>query len=86
MPDQKDDGYSNFKKTQGTLEYLETFSINKNEYSELIYKICTSLNTQKDIDDFFKLITYLYSAGYARSAGDHRTALEKHGIATNLNY
>ena len=31
MPDQKDDGYSNFKKTQGTLEYLEKFSINKNE-------------------------------------------------------
>jgi hypothetical protein len=85
MAEQKDTGYLNFVKTKGSLEYIEKFNIDKNQYSELIYKLCTSLSTQKDVDDFFKFLTALYSAGYQKSAEDHRTALEKHGIKFNFN-
>jgi hypothetical protein len=87
MSDIKNDlGYINFLKTQTLVEYLKNLQINQlDTMFPLIYKICSNLQTNEEIDKLAQFVNKVYESGYYKSVEDHKKALEVHGLNTNIN-
>lgn len=82
-----DAGYANFLKTQGLLNFLQNYNIETlQEYNIILYKLCSALYTQEEIDLFAKFLTVIYQQGYYKSVEDHKKALEVHGLNSVLNH
>jgi len=86
------------EKSNGNMaEYMQNpkgFAIRKwladllgNDYTahdQLVERISASLVTQKDLEDFGKLIGCVYSAGFMKAFNDYKGQLEKLGLNINL--
>ena len=51
---------------------------------EIIERICVSLQTDKDIELFMKMIVDCYEMGYQRSISDHKEQLAKLGLNVKI--
>jgi hypothetical protein len=59
----------------------------KNDYDahdQVVERISASLVTQKDLEEFGKLIGCVYSAGFMKAFTDYKSQLEKLGLNINL--
>lgn len=83
---ENDIGYANFIKTQGFLDFLKKFDIDdiSNLYP-IIYKICSKLDSQDDLENLAKFLNKIYEKGYYKSVADHKAALKAHGLSTAFN-
>lgn len=53
-------------------------------HDQIVERISASLVTQKDLEDFGKLIGCVYSAGFMKAFNDYKDQLEKLGLNINL--
>jgi hypothetical protein len=51
---------------------------------QIIERVAAALTTEKDVKDFFKLVSDIYEMAYLKSVKDHREALEKMGLAVSV--
>jgi hypothetical protein len=54
------------------------------ERETFIERLCISLSTKQDVEDFGKIVLDIYEAGFFRAIGKYREQLEKHGIAVKV--
>jgi hypothetical protein len=79
-------GYANFIKTQGFLDFLKKFEIDDiSKLYPIIYKVCSKLDSQEDLENLAKFLNKIYEKGYYKSVADHKAALKAHGLSTALN-
>jgi hypothetical protein len=55
------------------------------EHFDIIERCARSLVTQKDLEDFSKLIGSVYEAGFYKAANDYKRELVKHNIKVNVD-
>lgn len=53
-------------------------------HDPVVERLSASLVTQKDLEDFGKLIGEVYSAGFMKAFNDYKSQLEKLGLNINL--
>jgi hypothetical protein len=49
-------------------------------HDQILERVSSSLVTESDIQDFFKLITSIYETAYLKAVNDHSDALTKLGL------
>jgi len=55
-----------------------------NAHDPIVERLAASLVTQKDLEDFGKLIGSVYSSGFMKAFNDYKNQLEKLGLNINL--
>lgn len=63
------------------------FDLLQERYSpneQIIERLGSSLSTEKDVKEFFKLVTDIYEGAYLKAVKDHREQLEKMGLVANI--
>jgi len=63
------------------------FELVKERYQSnepIIEKLSTTLSSEKEVKEFFKLATDLYEIGYLKSVEDHREQLKKLGLNARI--
>ncbi len=53
-------------------------------HDPIVERISAALVTQKDLEDFGKLVGTVYSAGFMKAFNDYKQQLEKLGLKINL--
>lgn len=80
-----DAGYANFIKSQGVLDYLKKFDLeNLPDFYPIIYKVCSNLKSQEELEMLAKFLNKIYEKGYYKSVVDHKAALKAHGLSTDI--
>ena len=49
-------------------------------YSDIIERVSTALITEKDLEDFGKLLGVVYYAGFTKAFNDYKKEMDKYGI------
>jgi len=49
-------------------------------YSDIIDRVSTALITEKDLEDFGKLLGTIYYAGFSKAFNDYKKEMTKYGI------
>lgn len=50
----------------------------------IIERVSTALTTEKDLEDFGKLIGQVYETGYRKAVDDYRSQIENMGLKVNM--
>lgn len=53
-------------------------------HDTIIERVATSLTTEKDLEDFGKLVSQVYELGYRKAVDDYREQVEKLGLKVNI--
>jgi hypothetical protein len=81
-----DAGYVNFLKTHGLLSHIAQWNIDgKEAYYPIIYKICSVINSNQELELAASFLNKIYESGYYKSIQDHQAALEKLGLSTKIS-
>lgn len=88
MNDQTNDsGYANFIKAQSVIESIRPlFNEDMKDFYPIIFKLCTNLMTEEDIQMTVKFLSKLYQNGYLKSVEDHRKVLEQQGLTNKITF
>lgn len=63
------------------------FEILKDRYAphdQILERVASSLVTEGDIQDFFKLVTSIYEVAYHKAVEDHSEVLKKLGLTAKI--
>lgn len=55
------------------------------KHEEIVERISTSLLTDKDVEDFGKLISKVYETAYRKCVDDYKKEFEKLGVKISIN-
>jgi hypothetical protein len=81
----QDPGYANFLKTHGLIAHISKLDIpDVNEFLPVIYKVCSTISSTDELENFAKFLNKIYESGYYKSAEDHKKALAAMGLNTSL--
>jgi hypothetical protein len=64
--------------------FYDLLKLNYIEHDAIIERVGTSLATQKDLEDFGKLIGQVYDIGYRKAVEDYRKEIEKLGLKVQV--
>jgi len=64
--------------------FYELLKLDYTEHDTIIERIATSLTTQKDLEDFGKLVGQVYEIGYKKAVADYREQFEKMGLKVHI--
>lgn len=64
--------------------FYDLLKINYSIHDQIIERVSTSLTTEKDLEDFGKLIGQVYENGYRKAVEDYREQIEKTGLKVQL--
>jgi hypothetical protein len=64
--------------------FVELLKEGYSPHDEVIERVATSLTTEKDIQQFGKLITAVYENAYRKAVEDYRAEAEKLGIKISV--
>jgi len=64
--------------------FYELLKINYASHDSIIERISSSLVTEKDLDDFGKLIGQVYETGYKKAVEDYRKQVEQMGLKVSI--
>lgn len=53
-------------------------------HDSIVERVATALTTEKDLEEFGKLIGGIYEVGYRKAINDYKTEAEKLGLKVNL--
>lgn len=64
--------------------FYELLKIDYMAHDTIIERVSTSLVTEKDIEDFGKLIGQIYEKGYRKAVDDYRKQIEDMGLKVSI--
>jgi hypothetical protein len=64
--------------------FYDLLKLNYIEHDPIIERVGTSLATQKDLEDFGKLIGQVYDIGYRKAVEDYKKEIEKLGLKVQV--
>ncbi len=64
--------------------FYDLLKINYASHDTIIERISTSLTTDKDLEDFGKLIGQVYDSAYRKAVDDYREQVEKLGLKITI--
>lgn len=64
--------------------FYELLKMNYASHDPIIERISTSLVTEKDLDDFGKLIGQVYETGYKKAVEDYKKQVEQMGLKVSI--
>ena len=72
--------------THSVKEYVHRAMSSKytNEVDETISRVCHSLITKKDAEQFLRLLNEMYATGYMKAIESAQKSLEAHGLKMRL--
>ena len=67
-------------------QYVHKAVVDKytNDIDDVLSRVATSLVTQKDAENFLRLLNELYNAGYIRAMDAAKASLAEHGMTMEL--
>jgi hypothetical protein len=64
--------------------FYDLLKLNYSNHDQIIERVSTSLVTEKDVEDFGKLIGQVYEIGYRKAVDDYRKQLEDMGLKIQI--
>lgn len=64
--------------------FYELLGLQYSAHDSIIERISTSLSTEKDVEDFGKLIGQVYEVAYKRAVNDYKVEVEKLGLKVHV--
>ena len=64
--------------------FYDMLKINYTSHDTIIERVSCSLTTEKDLEDFGKLIGQVYETGYKKAVDDYREQIEKLGLKIEI--
>lgn len=64
--------------------FYDLLKINYSSHDTIIERIATSLTTDKDLEDFGKLISQIYETGFRKAIEEYAKEAEKVGLKVNI--
>lgn len=64
--------------------FYDLLKVNYVDHDPIIERVGTSLTTQKDLEDFGKLIGQVYDTGYRKAVEDYKKEIEKLGLKVQV--
>jgi hypothetical protein len=64
--------------------FYELLKINYASHDTIIERVSSSLVTERDIEDFGKLIGQVYETGYRKAVDDYRKQIEDMGLKVSV--
>lgn len=60
--------------------FYDLMNVDYSKYDTIIERVSTSLTTEKDLEEFSKLIGQVYEMGYRKAVDDYRIKMEEMGL------
>ena len=64
--------------------FYDLLKLNYMAHDAIIERVATSLTTEKDLEDFGKLVGQVYEIGYRKAVEDYREQFEKLGLKVTI--
>lgn len=64
--------------------WFDSLKVDVAPHDIIIERVATSLTTDKDLEDFGKLVGQVYELGYRKAVEDYREQVEKLGLKINI--
>lgn len=64
--------------------FCDMLKINYTPHDTIIERVSCSLTTEKDLEDFGKLIGQVYETGYRKAVEDYKDQIEKLGLKIEI--
>jgi hypothetical protein len=64
--------------------FYDLLKLNYVNHDPIIERVSTALATEKDLEDFGKLIGQVYEIGYKKAVDDYRTQIEAMGLKIHV--
>lgn len=64
--------------------FYDLLGMDYSSHDTIIERVSTALTTQKDLEDFGKLIGQVYEKGFRRAIDEYKKEVEKLGLKVNI--
>lgn len=64
--------------------FYDLLNLNYAAHDQIIERVATALTTEKDLEDFGKLIGQVFDIGYRRAVEDYRKQIEEMGLKVQI--
>lgn len=64
--------------------FYELLKLNYASHDQIIERVSSTLVTEKDLEDFSKLVGQIYEAGYRKAVDDYRKQFEDMGLKVQI--
>lgn len=64
--------------------FYDLLGISYSSHDQIIERVATSLATDKDVEDFGKLVGQVYQCGYKKAVEDYQSQLEELGLKIKI--
>jgi hypothetical protein len=64
--------------------FYDLLGLDSAAHDAIIDRVAAALTTDKDLEDFGKLISQVYERGYKKAVNDHKEQMEKLGLKVHL--